>query len=253
MTDALSLCIDDLAVQFERELVLSGVSLDVPPGASVALVGPNGAGKSTLLRAVLGLVPASHGSVEVLGRSAVDSRREVAYVPQADVLDREFPVTVGQVVMMGRYRSIGWLRRPARIDRAAVAAALAEVGLTHRSDDRFGVLSGGQRQRVLLARAIAQEARLLLLDEPFNGVDATSQQLLVDVIERLRTTGVAVVLSTHDLSLAHLACSQACLLNRNVIAHGAVAEELTSDHLAQAYGAALHTLDNGTVISAHTH
>ena len=253
MSDPLSLCIDELVVEYEREAVLHGVSLDVQPGASVALVGPNGAGKSTLLRAVLGLVPVASGTVQVLGRSPVEGRRDVAYVPQADVLDREFPVTVGQVVMMGRYRSIGWLRRARSSDRVAVAAALAEVGLSERADHRFGVLSGGQRQRVLLARAIAQDARLLLLDEPFNGVDATSQQLLVDVIERLRGDGVAVVLSTHDLSLAHLACSEACLLNRHVIAHGSVGDVLTSRHLAEAYGASAHSVDHGTVITAHTH
>ncbi len=254
MTDSLSLCIDDLVVAFDRKPVLNAVSLTVRPGESLALVGPNGAGKSTLLRAVLGIVPITQGDVSVLGLSPVAARRHVAYVPQAETLDPEFPVTAAQVVLMGRYREIGWWRRPSAADKRAALAALDEVGLSDRATSRFGTLSGGQRQRVLLARAIAQKARLLLLDEPFNGVDAASQALLVAVIERMRADGVAVVLSTHDLALAHLACSETCLLNGHVLAHGPTSHVLSSAHLAEAYGPAVHGLGAGTtVITAHTH
>jgi manganese/iron transport system ATP-binding protein len=160
----------------------------------------------------------------------------VAYVPQAEVLDPEFPVSVAQVVLMGRYREIGWFRRPGRADRATAAAALDRVGLAERADARFGTLSGGQRQRVLLARAIAQGARLLLLDEPFNGVDATTQERLLAVMADLQAHGIAIVMSTHDLGVAHLACGEACLLNRHLIAFGPTADTLTPEHLHETYG-----------------
>jgi manganese/iron transport system ATP-binding protein len=137
---------------------------------------------------------------------------------------------------MGRYRSIGWGRRPRRADRDRALEALEEVGLRHRANERFGTLSGGQRQRVLLARAVAQEARLLLLDEPFNGLDATTTDILVDVLARLRSEGVGVVMSTHDLAVAHLTCGDACLLNRRQVAYGPIAATLTPDLLAATYG-----------------
>jgi manganese/iron transport system ATP-binding protein len=233
-----SLLVDGLSVAYGRatETALEGVSVRLEPGGSLGLLGPNGAGKSTLLKAVLGLVPVVGGRILVLGRDPVSARPHVAYVPQADTLDSEFPVSAEQVVLMGRYRRIGWLRRPGRADRRAARAALEQVGLADLADARFGVLSGGQRQRVLLARAIAQEARLLLLDEPFNGVDATSQHALLGALDDLRAHGAAVVLSTHDLGLAHLACSEACLLNRHQHGFGPPSEVLTPDRLHAAYG-----------------
>jgi manganese/iron transport system ATP-binding protein len=254
MTDALPLCIDSLAVAYDRDPVLEGVSFDLSPGSSLAVVGPNGAGKSTLLRAILGLAPVTSGSVSVLGLRPRDARRHVAYVPQADALDPEFPIDAFGVVLQGRYRQAGWLRRPGKADREAARTALAEVGLTEQARHRFGTLSGGQRQRVLLARAIAQDARLLLLDEPFNGVDSASQQSLIDVMDRMRADGVAIVISTHDLAFAHLACSEACLINGHMVGFGTPHQVLTPEHLATAYGPSIHAVDHGgTVISAHTH
>jgi manganese/iron transport system ATP-binding protein len=238
-----------LAVVYDGTHVLEGIDIHVPHGHALALVGPNGAGKSTLLRSILGLTPAS-GSVQVLGTDPVSARPHVAYVPQAESLDPEFPISAAQVVLTGRYRRLGWFRRPGRSDRAAAAAALERVGLADRGDNRFGVLSGGQRQRVLLARAIAAQARLLLLDEPFNGVDTTTQQLLVDVLADLRREGTAVVMSTHDLSMAHLTCTEACLLNRTQIGFGPVSEVLTHEHLRQAYGPAAHAVAGSTVALA---
>jgi manganese/iron transport system ATP-binding protein len=235
-------------VTYDREPVLEGVATRLAPGASLALIGPNGAGKSTFLKAIMGLAPVTAGSVQVLGRSAKHARGLAAYVPQAEALDPEFPVSALQVVLMGRYRDIGWLRRPGASDRAAARDALAAVGLEDRAKDRFGTLSGGQRQRVLLARAIAQRSRLLLLDEPFNGVDAVSQQLLLDALQRLRADGVAVVMSTHDLSVAHLACTDACLLNRHQIASGPIATTLTADLLAQTYGPSAHLVGSDATI-----
>ena len=231
-----ALVIRNAAVAYGRTPAVEGVDGVVRAGESVALIGPNGAGKSTLIRAVLGLLPVVAGSISVLGRAPADARREVAYVPQAETLDRDFPVTAGQVVLMGRYPRVGWLRRPSRADRRAAAAALEEVGLAEHASSRFGALSGGQRQRVLLARAIAQQARLLLLDEPFNGVDGISEELLLAALRRLREGGAAVVISTHDLALAHLFCDEACLLNHHQFAFGPVAKALAPDLLQAAYG-----------------
>ena len=247
----MALVLDGVAAAYDRDPVLRGVTGSVRAGGSLALIGPNGAGKSTLIKAILGLVPVVAGSIEVLGTSPARARRRVAYVPQADQLDREFPVSVLQVVLMGRYRLIGWGRRPDRSHRRAAMDALGEVGLADRAADRFGVLSGGQRQRVLLARAVAQEARLLLLDEPFNGVDATTTESLLSVLSHLRSSGVAVVMSTHDLSVAHLACDDACLLNRHQVAFGAIADALTADRLKATYGASALLLEDGATLLAH--
>ncbi|WP_431607170.1 metal ABC transporter ATP-binding protein [Protofrankia symbiont of Coriaria ruscifolia] len=153
---------------------------------------------------------------------------------------------------MGRYRQVGWVRRPRRSDRLIAAEALAAVGLAHRSADRFGTLSGGQRQRVLLARAMTQQPRLLLLDEPFNGVDAVSRQALLSAIEGLRAAGATVVVSTHDLSLAHLACDDVCLVNRHQFGFGPTAATLTPDRLRAAYGSSALELRGEGVIVAHS-
>ena len=235
-----------------RAPVLEDVTGEVRAGQAVALIGPNGAGKSTLIRAVLGLVPVVRGQIRVLGRSPLSARRDVAYVPQADTLDAEFPVSVGQVVLMGRYRRVGWLRRPGREDRQIAADALAAVGLVHRSRERFGTLSGGQRQRVLLARAMTQQPRLLLLDEPFNGVDAVSQEALLSALADLRSGGAAVVMSTHDLALAHLACDEVCLLNRHQFGFGPTERTLTPELLRAAYGGQALELRGDSVIVAHS-
>ena len=230
------LLVDQLTVAYDRQVVVHDMSMQVAAGESVALIGPNGAGKSTFIKAVLGLVPIHGGKIEILGRPSVDARRHVAYVPQHDQLDPQFPITVEQVVMMGRYRTIGWFRRPTRRDRDATNDALTRVGLAERANDSFGTLSGGQRQRVLIARAIAQDAKLLLLDEPFNGVDTTTQDVLLEVMRALREAGTAVVMATHDLSVAHLACGHACVLNRHLVAFGPISEALGSDALVEAYG-----------------
>ena len=242
---------DHATVAYGRVPVLEDVHGDVEPGKAVALVGPNGAGKSTLIRAVLGLVPVVSGRIIVLGRTPAQARSDVAYVPQADTLDPEFPVSVAQVVLMGRYRRVGWVRRPGRADRRLAAEALAAVGLADRAGDRFGLLSGGQRQRVLLARAIVAQPRLLLLDEPFNGVDMVSQEALLGAIAALRAGGAAVVVSTHDLALAHLACDDVCLLNRHQFAFGPPSRTLTPELLRATYGGHALELRGDDVIVAH--
>ncbi|WP_433443780.1 metal ABC transporter ATP-binding protein [Nonomuraea sp. CA-141351] len=232
MAEAAVTC-ERVTASYGHRTVLTNVTLTVPHGGALALIGPNGAGKSTLIKAVLGLVE-SGGVMRVLGREPARARREVAYVPQADTLDASFPVTAGEVVLMGRYRSIGWLRRPRRHDQELAASALDRVGLAARSKDRFGTLSMGQRQRVLLARAIAAEPRLLLLDESFNGVDSASQESILETLAGFRSVGATVMLATHDLALARRACDLVCLLNGTVRAFGPPDQVLEPDHFFQA-------------------
>jgi manganese/iron transport system ATP-binding protein len=246
-----ALDLDGVHVAYGAAPALENIDGTVAAGEAVALIGPNGAGKSTLIKAILGLVPLAGGRITVLGDRPARARRNVAYVPQADILDPEFPVSVGQVVMMGRYRRIGWLRRPKAADRQAVRDALDRVGLAPLFRNRFGTLSGGQRQRVLLARAIAAEPRLLLLDEPFSGVDAVSEQALLDAIAALKRAGAAVVIATHDLALAHLSCEEVCLLNRLQYGFGPTSATLTPDRLRETYGGHALELRGDRVIVAH--
>jgi manganese/iron transport system ATP-binding protein len=250
-TQAQVLAMHAVRVAYGSAPALEDVRGAVGEGEAVALIGPNGAGKSTLIKAILGLVPLSAGRIEVLGRAPRDARRQVAYVPQADTLDPQFPISVREVVLMGRYQHLGLLRRPSAVDREAAARALEQVGLADRARHRFGTLSGGQRQRVLLARAIAAQPRLLLLDEPFNGVDAVSERALLDAVAALKQSGTAVVISTHDLALAHLACEEVCLLNRRQFGFGPTRSTLTPERLRATYGGHALELRGDRVIVAH--
>ncbi len=171
----------------------------MPAGARVALVGPNGAGKSTLLKAVVGLLPARAGTIRIYGRPVGASPQLVAYLPQRGEIDWRFPISVRKLVLTGRYVRLGWLRRPGRRDWALVDELLEQLGLQELADRQIGLLSGGQQQRALLARALAQEARLLLLDEPLNALDAETRLLLARVLEALSHQGTAFVVATHDL------------------------------------------------------
>jgi manganese/iron transport system ATP-binding protein len=237
-----------VSVGYQGRPVLTDVDLEIQPGQRLALVGPNGAGKSTLIKAVLGLAETLTGTVTVLDRPPVHARAFTGYVPQTGNLDPEFPVSVRQVVMMGRYRQLGWWRPTRTTDRRAVAEALDRVGLADRARHRFGLLSGGQRQRVLLARAIAAQPRLLLLDEPFNGVDAISQEAIVRVLRDLSTAGTALVLSTHDLAVARDLSDLVCLLNGRQWAVGRPGEILTAGPLRRTYGSAALDLADGRMV-----
>ncbi|MEU0939260.1 metal ABC transporter ATP-binding protein [Embleya sp. NPDC005971] len=238
----------EATMAYDRTPALSRVDGRVPAGQAVALVGPNGGGKSTLIKAVLGLVPVVAGAVTVAGRRPAAARALVGYVPQAADLDPEFPVTARQVVLMGRYRLIGRLRRPGRRDRAAADEALALVGLADRANTRFGALSGGQRQRVLLARALSAQPPILVLDEPFNGVDAVSQEALIDALARAKAAGTAVLVSTHDLAVAQRLCEQTCLVNRRQFAFTRTESALTSELLCACYGGQVLELDAGRLV-----
>ena len=236
MTAALHIA--GLTVRYGDVLALDGVDHAGAPGEAWGRVGVNGSGKSTLFKAAVGLVRPVAGTVSVLGGPAERARRTglVAYVPQADDLDRDFPVSVGDVVLTGRYHLMGPLRRPSPRDRDVVGRALERVGLADLAGRQVGRLSGGQRQRVLLARALAQEARLLLLDEPFTGVDAGSEAAVTAVLRDLVAEGCSLVVSTHDLSMLPALCARSVLLHRRVLAHGPTAEVITPENLALTFG-----------------
>jgi manganese/iron transport system ATP-binding protein len=237
----------DLAIEMEEVTAgyggppaLREVTLSVPAGRRVGIIGPNGSGKSTLLRVLLGLLPPARGRVTVLGgppTAAHRRRHPVGYVPQGRAAV-DFPITVGQLVMTGRLGQIGLLRRPGRADHAAVAAALAEVGLVEQRDRRLGDLSGGQRQRAYLARALAQAPRLLLLDEPLTGLDLPSQAAIHRALAARHAEGVTVVVTTHDLlAVEDLALDRLICLNQTVVADGPPAAILTESVLTATYGA----------------
>ena len=239
--------IDCVSVRYGGDAVLQEVSLQVAHGTQVAVVGPNGAGKSTLFKALVGLLPLRSGRILVHGRPAGGRADPIAYVPQREEIDWRFPVSVSDVVMMGRYGHTGWLRRPGPADRRAVAAALETMDLTSLARRPIGDLSGGQQQRVFLARALAQEPHVLLLDEPFTGVDVAARQTTLDVLTKLRERDVTVMVSTHDLELAATRFEHIVLLNRRVIAQGPPEYVLTAEHIAEAFGGRAHVF-NGMIV-----
>ena len=204
---------------------LEDASFTLPEGSITALVGVNGSGKSTLFKAIMGFVPLRSGAVEILGmpREAALKPNLVAYVPQAEEVDWSFPVLVEDVVTMGRYGHMGWLRRPSPRDRALVAAALARVGMAGLAQRQIGELSGGQKKRVFLARALAQEGRVILLDEPFTGVDVTTEEAIVALLKELRDEGRVMLISTHNLGSVPDFCDRAVLIDRRILAAGPTA------------------------------
>lgn len=240
----------DIAVTYRNgHAALSGVSFSIPQGSITALVGVNGSGKSTLFKAIMGFVPLARGSVSILGQPAgrARDRNAVAYVPQAEEVDWNFPVLVEDVVMMGRYGHMNFLRIPGRIDREKVAAALDRVGMTDFRKRQIGELSGGQKKRVFLARALAQEGRVILLDEPFTGVDVTTEEAIVTLLRDLRAEGRVMLVSTHNLGSVPEFCDRAILINRTVLAAGPTGEVFTRANLELAFGGVLrHFVLGGT-------
>ena len=229
--------LDDAAFAYNSRTVLTGVTGTVVGGEALALIGPNGSGKTTLLRGLLGMVRVAAGSLRVNGAAPGRAPRgSIGYVPQVADLDPSFPVTVLDVVLMGTYSRLGLMRRPGRRERRRCREALDAVGLSELASRRFGTLSGGQRQRVLVARCIAAEPRLILLDEPFNGLDQPNRDALLDIIARLKDRGIGVVVSTHDLVLARQTCEKAALLAGRQIAFGPREEVLVPALVEQAYG-----------------
>ena len=239
----------DIFAGYDGAWALSNVSLELPPGRLVGVIGPNGSGKSTLLRAILGLVPHRRGTVTLNGR-AVD-RGRIAYVPQREVVDWSFPISADQVVLMGRYPRIGPVLPPGPADRAAVRAALERVGMAGLSHRQIGALSGGQQQRVFLARALVQEADILLLDEPMTGVDLATEEAVGSLMRELRDAGTTVVYATHDLETAADISDLLCFVNRRIVAFGPPAETFTPHILHETFGGELMIVDAGD--HAHVH
>jgi manganese/zinc/iron transport system ATP- binding protein len=236
------LSVHDLTVAYDRKPVLWDVDYEAPDRSLIAIVGPNGAGKSTLIKAVLGLVPVASGLVEVYGRPVARQRRVIGYVPQRGSVDWDFPVSALEVVAMGLYGRIGWLRPVARRHRETARACLDQVGMADLADRQISQLSGGQQQRVFLARALAQEAKLYFMDEPFAGVDAATETAIVDV-RRLKDEGRTVIVVHHDLQSVPEYFDHVLLLNGRVVASGTVAEVFTADNLKRTYGGRLTVLD----------
>ncbi|MCB1396902.1 MAG: metal ABC transporter ATP-binding protein [Rhodobacter sp.] len=231
--------VEDLTVSYREKPVLWDIDLDIPPGVMAAIVGPNGAGKSTLIKAVLGLVPPVAGHVRLFGLPVGKARGRVAYVPQRQSVDWDFPTTVQDVVTMGLYGQLGWLRRPGRAERARALAALEQVGMQDYARRPISQLSGGQQQRVFIARALVQEADLLFLDEPMAGVDAVTEAAIVALLKAQRDAGRTVVVVHHDLQTVSRYFDWLVMLNQRIIAQGPVAEVYTEENLRAAYGGQL--------------
>lgn len=228
--------VTDLTVAYRDQPVLWDIDLEVPEGILMAIVGPNGAGKTTLIKAILGLVPPAAGQVLIYGQPFAEQRHLVGYVPQRGSVDWDFPTSVLDVVMMGRYGSLGWIKRPGSSELTAAMEALEKVGMLDLADRQISQLSGGQQQRVFLARALVQDAQVYFMDEPFQGVDATTERAIVTLLQELRAAGKTVIVVHHDLQTVPEYFDWVTLLNVRRIASGPVEQVFTEDNLRQAYG-----------------
>jgi ABC-type Mn2+/Zn2+ transport system ATPase subunit len=240
--------VQNVSIGYGDKIVVHDLTFNVPHGARVAVVGPNGAGKSTLFKALVGLLPLHEGQVFIHGRPLGTHKDCVAYVPQREDVDWHFPVTVGDVVMMGRYDHQGWLKRNSRSDQQMVEKSLAQMGIADLSRHSIGDLSGGQQQRVFLARAVAQEPHILLMDEPFTGVDVVTQEATLRLLDDLRAARVTAMISTHDLNLASTEFDLMLLMNHRLIAFGPPAEVMKQEYLSRAFGSHLTVLKDGSVV-----
>ena len=234
--------IHDLTVSYHRKPVLWNVDLAVPRGKLVGIIGPNGAGKSTLIKAVMGLLPLSSGWVQVFGQGVERMREKVGYVPQRESVDWTFPVTAMDVVLMGCYGSLPWWRRVGRAQKAKARACLEKVGMVAYADRQISNLSGGQQQRVFLARALAQDSEVYLMDEPFAGVDAATEAAIVKLLQELRAAGRTVLVVNHDLQTAKEYFDMLILINMRLVAFGPTEEVFTPELLQKTYGGRLTIL-----------
>ncbi len=232
----------DVTVTYRNGLTaLRNATFEIPRGTITALVGVNGAGKSTLFKAIMGFVPAASGEIRLLGKSVKEALAAnlVAYVPQSEEVDWAFPVLVEDVVMMGRYGHMGFLRRPRAADHAAVELALSRVGMSDFRHRQIGELSGGQRKRVFLARSLAQDGQVILLDEPFTGVDVKTEEQIVALLRELRDEGRVMLVSTHNLGSVPEFCDRTVLVKGTVLAYGPTEDTFTRENLEEAFGGVL--------------
>jgi manganese/zinc/iron transport system ATP- binding protein len=231
-----ALTVRDLTVAYRDEPVLWDIDLTVPSGILMGIVGPNGAGKTTFIQTILGLVDAAAGDVRIFGAPYAEQRQRVGYVPQRGSVDWDFPTSALDVVLMGLYGRLGWFRRPGARERETALAALDEVGMAEYADRQISQLSGGQQQRVFLARALVQDADLYFMDEPFQGVDATTERAIIDLLRELRERDCTVVVVHHDLQTVPEYFDHVMLLNVRRIASGPVEEVFTDENLRLTYG-----------------
>ncbi len=230
------LAVRDLTVAYREKPVLWDVDLEIPQSHLCAIVGPNGAGKSTLLKAVLGLIPKASGRVRFFGQELDKSRTRIGYVPQRGSVDWDFPTNALDVVMMGLYRKLGWFRRPGKPERAEAMRCLEQVSMANFADRQISQLSGGQQQRVFLARALAQGSDLYFMDEPFAGVDAVTEEAILNVLRELQANGKTVVVVHHDLQTVRDYFDHLTLLNVQVIASGPMNQVFSAENLKDTYG-----------------
>jgi manganese/zinc/iron transport system ATP- binding protein len=231
-----AIVVSDLTVAYREKPVLWDVDLEIPAGQLAVIMGPNGAGKSTLMKAMLNLVPTAAGTIRIFGQTYAEQRSRVGYVPQRGSVDWDFPTDALDVVLMGTYGSLGWVRRPGKAEQAWALHCLEQVGMADFARRQISQLSGGQQQRVFLARALAQKADLYLMDEPFVGVDATTERAIVDLLQGLRAEGRTVVCVHHDLDSAAEYFDWAVLLNVRLMASGPFATTFTPENLIRTYG-----------------
>lgn len=234
--------IHDLTVSYERKPVLWDIDLSIPKGSLVGIIGPNGAGKSTLIKAVMGLLPLSSGYVKLMDKNLDEVRDKISYVPQRESVDWDFPISVFEVVLMGRYGKMGLMRRPSKKDKEIALQSLEQVGMSAFASRQISQLSGGQQQRVFLARALAQEADLYLMDEPFVGVDAATESAIITLLREMREAGKTVVVVHHDLQSAAEYFDWVVLLNMRLVASGETKTTLTTALLEETYGGRLTVL-----------
>ena len=225
-----------LTVFYNNNQILSDLSVTVPQGVMLGIIGPNGAGKATLIKALLGLIPVFAGTVTILGTTINNARNQIAYVPQRSSVDWDFPITVFDMVLMGCYGKLGWFRRPGKHEHVCAYEALKAVGLESSGDKPINTLSGGQQQRAFLARALMQNAQIYFLDEPFAGVDITTEKIIITLFQKLRDEGKTVIVVHHDLFTASSYFDHIMLLNKTCIAAGPVADVLNASSLDRAYG-----------------
>lgn len=228
--------IDDLTVAYQQKPVLWDIDLQVPKGVLMAIVGPNGAGKSTLIKSILGIVKPLAGTVTVLGKDYESQKKKIAYVPQRGSVDWDFPTRVLDVVMMGTYGKLGWFKRPGSKEKQAAKNALEKVGMLDYRNRQISQLSGGQQQRVFLARALVQNAEIYLMDEPFQGVDATTELAIINLLKDLKNQGKTVVVVHHDLDTVPEYFNWVSLLNVKLMASGEVSATFTQENLKKTYG-----------------
>lgn len=236
--------VEDVTVSYDARPVLWDIDLSLPKGKLIAIVGPNGAGKSTLIKTMLGLLKPVTGTIQFNDKTYKEVRKKIAYVPQRSSVDWNFPTTVYDVVLMGRYGHVGWFKRPRHKDKEIVMQSLESLSISHLKDRQISELSGGQQQRVFLARALAQEAEVYFMDEPFQGVDVKTERAIVSLFKKLKKEGKTVVVVHHDLDTVETYFDHVVLLNRRIIAQGSVAQVFTQENIDRTYTTSKRVMDD---------